>query len=120
MAGSRSVQARARLRERLIAQKDALAAASRSAAGVDAAKDRRRILVEQGERLVTEAESTYLRSVAELVRAMGSPEIAASVLDLKPAVVRKAIACHPAVGGPNSSTSPRSRSSQVSARATVL
>jgi len=42
MAGSKTVQARARLRERLIAQEEALPAASRSAAGVEAAKTRLR------------------------------------------------------------------------------
>ena len=56
MAGSRSVQARARLRERLVAQEAALSAASRSVAGVEAAKSRQRALVEQGERLVAAAE----------------------------------------------------------------
>jgi hypothetical protein len=92
MAGSRTVQARARLRERLIAQEAALSAASRLAAGVQSAKDRQRALVEQGERLVEQAESNYLAAVAELSRAMGSPQLAALVLDVKPAVVRKAVA----------------------------
>lgn len=92
MAGSRTVEARARLRERLIAQEVALSAASRSEAGVEAAKGRQRSLVEQGERLVEQAELTYLAAVAELVRAMGSQQAAAAVLDVKPAVVRKAVA----------------------------
>lgn len=92
MAGSRTVEARARLRERLIAQEVALAAASRSEARVEAAKSRQRALVEQGERLVAEAESTYLAAVAELAHAMGSPQLAAAVLDVKTAVVRKAVA----------------------------
>ncbi len=47
--------------------------------------------VEQGERLVAEAESTYLAAVAELAHAMGSPQLAAAMLDVKPAVVRKAV-----------------------------
>lgn len=92
MAGSGTVQARARLRERLIAQGVALSAASRAAAGVEGAKTRQRALVEQGERLVEQAESTYLKAVAELARAMGSSQLAACVLDVKPAVVRKAVA----------------------------
>jgi hypothetical protein len=92
MAGSRTVQARVRLRERLIAQEAALSAASRLAAGVEAAMSRQRALVEQGERLVEQAESDYLAAVAELSQAMGSPQLAASVLDVKPAVVRKAVA----------------------------
>ncbi len=92
MAGSRTVEARARLRARLIAQEVALAAASRSEARVEAAKSRQRALVEQGERLVAEAESIYLAAVAGLAHAMGSPQLAAAVLDVRPAVVRKAVA----------------------------
>lgn len=94
MAGTRTVQARARLRERLIAQEQALSTALRSAEGVETAKGRQRVLAQQGERLVAAAEFAHFAAVAELVQVMGSLEFVASVLDVKPAVVRKAVASH--------------------------
>lgn len=92
MAVSRVVQARTRLRERRIEQQKALTAASRSADAVEAAQARRRELAEQGARLVADAEAAHNIAVVALVKAMGSVELAASVLDVDETVVRKAVA----------------------------
>jgi hypothetical protein len=63
----------------------------RCAAALEAARDRQRGWLEQGSRLVAAAEADQTAAIAALVRAMGSTQIAASVLDLDNAVVRKAV-----------------------------
>lgn len=92
VAVSRVVQARARLRERRKQQQVALVAVLRCADGVEAARARQRELVKHGSRLVADAEGAQAGAVVVLAHAMGSVELAAAVLDVDVAVVRKAVA----------------------------
>jgi uncharacterized protein HemX len=92
MPGSRVVAARARLSERLNQQRAALAAAARCQDGVDVARARADELTAQGAWLVSEAEHALAAAVRQLAAVMGSVELAAALLDVDEAVVRKAIA----------------------------
>jgi hypothetical protein len=96
MAGSRAVQARVRLAKRLKEQQAALAATGRCQDAVDRARVRQAVLVAQGATLVGDAEKVLAASIVELVAVMGSAELAAAVLDIEEAVVRRAVAAKPA------------------------
>jgi hypothetical protein len=102
VAVSQVVQARARLRERLQQQEAALAAALRCADAVEAARAKQRESVEQYARLVAKAEQAHATAVAALAKSMGSADMAAGVLNLDVAVVRKAV-------GANATTHKRAR-----------
>ena len=90
MAGSRAVAARARLSRQWKEQQAALAAAVRAQEAVESARARARDLVAQGETLVVGAQDGLTAAIAKLATVMGSPEMAAGVLDIDVAVARKA------------------------------
>jgi hypothetical protein len=92
MPGSRVVAARARLAERLNQQRAALAAAARCQDGVDVARAKAEELAAQGALLVSEADQALAAAVRQLAAVTGSVELAAALLDVDEAVVRKAIA----------------------------
>lgn len=96
MAGSRAVEARLRFARRVKEQHASLVAAARCQDAADRARARQAVLVAQGASLVCEAEKVLASSIVELVAAMGSPELAAAVLDVEEAVVRRAVAAKPA------------------------
>lgn len=92
MPGSRVVAARARLAERLGQQRAVLAAAARCQDGVDVARAKAEELTAHGAWLVSEAEQALAAAVRQLAAVMGSVELAAALLDVDEAVVRKAMA----------------------------
>ena len=92
MAGSRVVAARARLSRQWKEQQAALAAAVRAQEAVESARARARDLVAQGEILVAGAQDALTAAIAKLAGVMGSPELAAGVLDIDVAAARKATA----------------------------
>lgn len=112
MAGSRAVEARLRLARWAKEQHAFVAAAARCQDAVDTARARQAVLVAQGASMVAEAEKVLAASIVELVAAMGSPKVAAAVLDIEEAAVRRAVAATPARAtiGPRS-VSPRAGNS---------
>ena len=96
MAGSRAVEARMRFVRRVREQQASVVAAARCQDAVDRARARQAVLIAQGASLVGEAEKVLAASIVELVASMGSPELAAAVLDIEEAVVRRAVAARPA------------------------
>lgn len=113
------VAVRARLSERLKEQQKqqqvALAAAVRCQHGLDAAWCKADELAAQGARLVSDAEQALAEAIGHLVRAMGSVELAAAVLDLEETAVRKAMAIKPAGGRANREAAQRPTATAMSA-----